>query len=126
MNQQIDMKFCTDLIEKCGGLKTAKELLANCPPNCWTVKISDCTDDVINFSTSGEIDIATLEIAVREVTKRKRRDFAKDLDKLIDGDYVLVPKNPTKEMERAAMEAGAGFLFEGIWAAALNASQEQV
>lgn len=53
----------------------------------------------------------------------KRAQFAKDLDKLIGGDYVLVPKEPTREMERAAMEAGAGFLFAQIWTAALNSSQ---
>lgn len=53
----------------------------------------------------------------------KRVQFPKDLDKLISGDYVLVPKEPTREMERAAMEAGAGFLFAQIWTAALNSSQ---
>ena len=56
--------------------------------------------------------------------QQKRQKFIKDLDKLISGDYVLAPKEPTKEMERAAMEAGAGFLFASIWTAALNASQE--
>ncbi|MCH7357320.1 hypothetical protein MMP61_17380 [Acinetobacter sp. NIPH 1958] len=40
----------------------------------------------------------------------KRAQFSKDLDKLISGDYVLVPKQPTAEMERAGMAAGGGFL----------------
>lgn len=54
----------------------------------------------------------------------KRAQFAKDLDKLIGGDYVLVPKEPSLEMEKAAMEAGAGFLFAKIWTDVLNASQK--
>lgn len=34
-------------------------------------------------------------------TKQKRQQFSKDLDKLISGDYVLVPKEPTQEMLNA-------------------------
>ena len=34
----------------------------------------------------------------------KRVQFAKDLDKLISGDYVLVPKEPTQEMLDVAWE----------------------
>ena len=54
----------------------------------------------------------------------KRAQFTTDLDKLVSGDYVLVPKTPTPAMERAAMEAGAGFLFAKIWSEALKASQK--
>ena len=55
---------------------------------------------------------------------QKRQQFTKDLDKLVSGDYVLVPTTPTPEMERAALEAGAGFLFAKIWTETLNASQK--
>lgn len=57
----------------------------------------------------------------------KRAQFTKDLDKLISGDYVLVPKQPTDEMERAGMAAGGGFLaikiFKTMVAAAQGVSQ---
>jgi hypothetical protein len=33
---------------------------------------------------------------------------------LVSGDYVLVPKKPTEEMERAGMAAGAGFLAKAF------------
>ena len=54
----------------------------------------------------------------------KRAQFAKDLDKLISGDYVLVPKEPTVLMEKAGMEAGAGFLATAIFKAMVVAAQE--
>ena len=34
--------------------------------------------------------------------KQKRAQFAKDLDKLVSGDYVLVPREPTQAMIHAA------------------------
>ncbi|MFW1760587.1 hypothetical protein [Acinetobacter calcoaceticus] len=55
--------------------------------------------------------------------KQKRAQFAKDLDKLVSGDYVLVPKKPTEEMERAGMEAGAGFLAKTVYQAMVNSAQ---
>lgn len=57
-------------------------------------------------------------------TQIKRAQFAKDLDKLISGDYVLVPKEPTVLMEKAGMEAGAGFLATAIFKAMVVAAQE--
>ncbi len=55
----------------------------------------------------------------------KRAQFSKDLDKLISGEYVLVPKQPTAEMERAGMAVGGGFLaikiFKTMCAAAEGA-----
>lgn len=54
----------------------------------------------------------------------KRAQFTKDLDKLISGDYVLVPKQPTDEMERAGMAAGAGFLAIKIFKKMVEAAQE--
>lgn len=33
---------------------------------------------------------------------KKRAQFAKDIDKLVSGDYVLVPKQPTEKMIEAA------------------------
>lgn len=55
--------------------------------------------------------------------KQKRAQFAKDLDKLVSGDYVLVPKQPTEEMERAGMAAGAGFLAKAVYQAMVKSSQ---
>ncbi|ENX58177.1 MULTISPECIES: hypothetical protein [Acinetobacter] len=56
----------------------------------------------------------------------KRVQFNKDLDKLLSGDYVLVPKQPTAEMERAGMAVGGGFLaikiFKTMCAAAEGAN----
>ncbi|MEX5365672.1 hypothetical protein WCE00_01665 [Acinetobacter haemolyticus] len=37
--------------------------------------------------------------------KNKRAQFTKDINKLISGDYVLVPKHPTQEMLDVAWEA---------------------
>lgn len=34
--------------------------------------------------------------------QQKRAHFAKDIDKLVSGDYVLVPREPTQEMIHAA------------------------
>lgn len=53
----------------------------------------------------------------------KRAQFAKDLDKLISGDYVLVPKQPTTEMEQAGMAAGGGFLTIKIFKTMVEAAQ---
>lgn len=47
--------------------------------------------------------------------KNKRAQFTKDINKLISGDYVLVPKNPTSQMEKAGMEAGGGLLAAHIF-----------
>ncbi|MGB9040319.1 MAG: hypothetical protein WCC23_17675 [Acinetobacter calcoaceticus] len=55
--------------------------------------------------------------------KQKRAQFAKDIDKLISGDYVLVPNQPTEEMERAGMEAGAGCLAKAVYQAMVNSAQ---
>ncbi|MCU4378247.1 hypothetical protein KTH36_07575 [Acinetobacter haemolyticus] len=63
---------------------------------------------------------------VSELKPTPRTAFIKDLDKLISGDYVLVPKQPTAEMEQAGIKAGAGFLaihiFKAMCAAASGAS----
>lgn len=60
-----------------------------------------------------------------ELRPTKRSNFIKDLDKLLSDDYVLVPKQPTAEMERAGMSAGGGFLsvkiFKTMCAAAKGA-----
>jgi hypothetical protein len=56
-------------------------------------------------------------------TNQKRAQFAKDIDKLVSGDYVLVPKQPTKEMEQAGIEAGAGFLAKAVYQAMVNSAQ---
>lgn len=53
----------------------------------------------------------------------KRADFSKDLDKFVSGDYVLVPKRPTEEMEKAGMAAGGGFLTITIFKAMVEAAQ---
>lgn len=37
--------------------------------------------------------------------------------------YVLVPKQPTEEMERAGMEAGAGFLAKAVYQAMVKSAQ---
>lgn len=58
-------------------------------------------------------------------TNQKRQDFKKNLDKLLSGDYVLAPKEPTQIMERIGMENGGGFLAKKIYQSMLNASQEQ-
>ncbi len=67
------------------------------------------------------------EKSLQAAPAHKRAQFAKDLDKLISGDYVLVPKQPTAEMERAGMKAGGGFLtitiFKTMVAAAQGVSQ---
>ena len=55
--------------------------------------------------------------------KQKRAQFAKDLDKLVSGDYVLVPKKPTEEMERAGMAAGAGFLAKAVYQPLVKSAQ---
>ena len=47
------------------------------------------------------------EKSLHAAPDNKRAQFAKDLDKLISGDYVLVPKNPDAAMEKAGIEAGA-------------------
>lgn len=38
-----------------------------------------------------------------ELKPSKRSNYIKDLDKLLSGDYVLVPKEPTKEIEQAGI-----------------------
>lgn len=62
-----------------------------------------------------------------ELRPTKRSNFIKDIDKLLSGDYVLVPKQPDASMERAGMEAGAGFsacrVFKAMCAAAQGASK---
>ncbi|MFV5413882.1 hypothetical protein [Acinetobacter baumannii] len=55
-------------------------------------------------------------------TKQKRAQFTKDLDKLVSGDYVLVPKNPTKEMERVGIEV-VGFRARKAYMAMVAAAQ---
>ncbi|AVN18408.1 hypothetical protein C6N19_10950 [Acinetobacter pittii] len=54
--------------------------------------------------------------------KQKRAQFAKDLDKLVSGDYVLVPKQPTKEMEQAGIGV-VGFKARQAYKAMINAAQ---
>ncbi|KXZ66844.1 hypothetical protein [Acinetobacter venetianus] len=62
---------------------------------------------------NGKFEIETVQQAfeswLNNLKPQKRHCFIKDLDKLMSGDYVLVPKEPTPEMERAGMAAGAGF-----------------
>ncbi|MDA0698073.1 MAG: hypothetical protein O2793_16955 [Proteobacteria bacterium] len=61
---------------------------------------------------NGKFEIETVQQAfeswLNNLKPQKRHCFIKDLDKLMSGDYVLVPKEPTPEMERAGMEAGGG------------------
>lgn len=64
------------------------------------------------------------EKSLQVAPANKRAQFAKDLDKLISGDYVLVPKNPDAAMEKAGIEAGAGFLAKTIFQAMVAAAQE--
>ncbi|HGH3665244.1 TPA: hypothetical protein ACJK7M_001125 [Acinetobacter baumannii] len=54
--------------------------------------------------------------------KQKRVKFPKDLDKLVSGDYVLVPKNPTKEMEQAGIGI-VGFKARQAYKAMIAAAQ---
>ncbi|ADX02998.1 hypothetical protein [Acinetobacter baumannii] len=64
-------------------------------------------------------------------TKQKRAQFAKDLDKLVSGDYVLVPKKPSFDMivdGLAVIATGVGvqdieFEVRKIWEKMINASQ---
>ncbi|WP_228129299.1 hypothetical protein [Acinetobacter colistiniresistens] len=57
-----------------------------------------------------------------ELRPTKRSNFIRDLDKLLSGDYVLVPIQPDAVMEKAGMEAGGGFstiqIFKTMCAAA--------
>ena len=61
---------------------------------------------------NGKFEIETVQQAfeswLNNLKPQKRHRFIKDLDKLMSGDYVLVPKEPTPEMERAGMAASAG------------------
>jgi hypothetical protein len=52
----------------------------------------------------------------------KRAQFSKDLDKLISGDYVLVPKEPTAEMERAGIGI-VGFRARSAYKAMISAAE---
>lgn len=54
--------------------------------------------------------------------KNKRAQFTKDINKLISGDYVLVPKQPTKEMEQAGIGI-VGFKARQAYKAMINAAQ---
>ncbi|MBK0063938.1 MULTISPECIES: hypothetical protein [unclassified Acinetobacter] len=80
---------------------------------------------------NGKFELEAVQQAYQNWSKQntvdeKRAHFAKDLDKLVSGDYVLVPKKPTAEMERAGMSAGGGFLtchvFKAMCAAAQGAT----
>lgn len=53
---------------------------------------------------------------------KKRAQFSKDLDKLVSGDYVLVPKQLTKEMEQAGIGI-VGFKARQAYKAMINAAQ---
>lgn len=77
---------------------------------------------------NGKFEISTVQQAYEEWTQpvtieAKRADFSKDLDKLISGDYVLVPKQPTAEMERAGMAVGGGFRTITIFKTMVEAAQ---
>lgn len=52
----------------------------------------------------------------------KRAEFAKDLNKLISGDYVLVPKQPTVEMEQVGIGI-VGFKARQAYKAMIKAAQ---
>lgn len=78
---------------------------------------------------NGKFEISTVQQAYEEWSQptkinEKRADFTKDLNKLISGDYVLIPKEPTAAMERAGMAAGAGFLAKKIFKKMIEAAQE--
>ncbi|WP_277560675.1 hypothetical protein [Acinetobacter beijerinckii] len=77
---------------------------------------------------NGKFEISTVQQAYEEWSQPttindKRADFTKDLNKLISGDYVLVPKQPTAEIERAGMSAGGGFLAIKIFKKMVEAAQ---
>ena len=65
---------------------------------------------------------------------QKRQQFTKDLDKLVSGEYVLVPKNPTFEMlvnGLAVIATGVGksdieFELRKIWEKMIDASQGKI
>ncbi|RYL25165.1 hypothetical protein [Acinetobacter piscicola] len=57
---------------------------------------------------------------------QKRQQFTKDLDKLISGDYVLAPKEPTPLMEQKGMECGGGILTKKIYQEMLAVAQQQI
>lgn len=65
-------------------------------------------------------------------TKQKRAQFAKNIDKLVSDEYVLVPKKPTQEMivsGLAVIATGIGkehIITEVImcWEKMLEAAQE--
>lgn len=67
-------------------------------------------------------------------THQKRQQFAKDLDKLVSGDYVLVPKNPSFEMlvnGLAVIATGVGktdieLELRKIWEKMIDASHEKI
>lgn len=77
----------------------------------------------------GKFEISTVQQAFEDWTQqktvnRKRADYSKDLDKLISGDYVLMPKEPTARM----MDAGSAAKFEydtvgDIYQAMIKAAQ---
>ncbi|MDG9993305.1 hypothetical protein [Acinetobacter ursingii] len=79
---------------------------------------------------NGKFELEAVQQAYQNWSKQnavdvKRAHFAKDLDKLVSGDYMLVPKEPTAEMERVGMNAGGGFLACHIFKAMCTAAQEQ-
>lgn len=56
---------------------------------------------------AGKFEISEVQTAYQRYLKdtsvqQKRGHFVKDLDKLVSGDYVLVPKQPTEAMIEAA------------------------
>lgn len=70
-------------------------------------------------------------------TQEKRAQFVKDLDKLVGGDYVLVPKEPTQKMLNAGhiamnevkgsdVHPATNAKRREVYIAMINAAQEQV
>lgn len=70
-------------------------------------------------------------------TQEKRAQFAKDLDKLVSGDYVLVPKEPTQKILNAGhivmnhvkgsdVHPATNAKRRELYKAMINAAQEQV
>ncbi|WEI18181.1 hypothetical protein PY247_18210 [Acinetobacter proteolyticus] len=76
---------------------------------------------------NGKFSIPTVQQAYQEwrseLKPTKRKNFIKDLDKLLSDDYVLVPKQPDAAMEKAGMEAGGGFLAIHIFKTMCAAAQ---
>lgn len=88
---------------------------------------------------AGVFEIETVEAAYQRFFKQKsihqkRGQFSKDLDKLVSGDYVLVPKNPSFDMivdGLAVIATGVGvqdieFEVRKVWEKMIEAAQGEL